>query len=645
MITITLAKIGTHQTVNFAVDELARYLKMIDRRLLIDQRTYDEYDESITNVIWVGLTGLAEYSKLDDKIIVKVENGAGVITGANERSVLLAVYRYLYTLGCRWLFPGVDGEFIPKKTFSLEDLAADIDFAPSARYRTVSIEGNITYEHSYDMVNWLPKVGFNFYYMQFKTPYTFWQTWYNHTENPEYEASPISNDDAYRYKARLDEELVKRSMGYFALGHGYTVYPFGVDDLTIRDPNSPELSDEIKSHYAMLGGERKLNKGINATQLCYSRPEVRKKIADWVVQYHKDHPEVTMLRMTVSDGCNNWCECDECKKMMPADWYMLILNEIDAALTAAGMDNKIGFSAYNENIWPPKVHKLNNPSRFLLALCASSRAYDRALCEFEGDPSTRPLLTFEHNNINPPRKIEDVLAHFNAWKRAVPGTDYFFTDYVLMWEHHFDLGYNHTSRVLHKDTTNLDVFGFSGFMNFLSQRFGMPTNLPLYTMAAGLWDKNSKFEDIQKEYYTTAFGEYGDVVCEYMDKLEAIFDSEFLRYGHPEKMDTVLERMEEAHKIVDEFNEKYIQPNKDVNASWHYLTYYVKYVHLYADILCAYKRGDENEKVAAFENLKTYLYSVEPEIHRVFDVANCLFVLKVRIPRVFNPELRKGMDF
>ena len=645
MTTITLAKIGTHQTVSFAVDELARYLKMMDKHLLIDQRTYDEYDADVSGVIWIGLTPDIEYSKLDDKILVNITDGAGILTGSNERSILLGVYRFLYTLGCRWIFPGIDGEIIPKKKLDKCDIVAHIDHTPSARYRTVSIEGNISYEHSYDMVNWLPKVGFNTYYMQFKTPYTFWKTWYNHTENPEYTPSPITNDDAYRYKARIDEELTKRSFGYIALGHGYSVYPFGVDDLTIRDPESPLLTDEIKSHYALLKGERKMNRAINATQLCYSRPEVRRKMVEWVVQYCKDHPEITVLSMAPADGCNNWCECDDCKDTMPADQLMEILNEIDAALTAAGLDIKMRFSIYNEATWPPVKNKLNNPSRFMMSLCPSSRAYDRALCEFEGDPKTRPILPFVRNNITTPRKIEDVLAHFEAWKRAVPGTEYFFTDYVLMWEHHFDLGYNHTARVLHKDVTNLDTFGFSGFMNYLSQRFGLPTNLPLYAMAAGLWDKNSKFEDIQKEYYTAAFGEYADTVCEYMDKLEAIFDSEFLRYGHPEKMDTVFERMEEAHKIIDEFDEKYITPNKDNNASWYYLSYYVEYVHLYAELLCAYKRGGEDDKAEAMQNLKSYLYSVESDIHRVFDVANCLFVLRTRIPRVFDKTLRVGMDF
>lgn len=56
--------------------------------------------------------------------------------------------------------------------------------------------------------------------MQFKTPYTFWRPWYSHTENPDYTPEPITDEDAYRLKARIDEELIKRSLGYFALGHG-----------------------------------------------------------------------------------------------------------------------------------------------------------------------------------------------------------------------------------------------------------------------------------------------------------------------------------------------------------------------------------------------------------------------------------------
>ncbi len=631
MTTITLAKIGTHQTVTYAVDELARYLKRMDRRLLIDQRTYDAYDANIKNVIWVGLTPLVAYNKEDDEIKLDVTDGAGVITGANERAVLIAVYRFLYKLGCRWIRPGDDGEIIPERTFAKSDLNVSVSHIPSARHRVVSIEGSISYEHTVNMINWLPKVGFNTYYMQFETPYPFWRSWYTHQYNPTLKFDELTNKESFRVKARVDEELVKRSMGYFALGHGYTVYPFGVRELMVTDPDSPLLTDEIKSHFALIGGERKMQRNLNFTQLCYSRPEVRAKIAEWVVQYYKDHPEVTMLRMALADGYNNWCECEDCKKLMPADWIIAILNDIDAALTREGIDKKMGFSLYMETLWPPKKNKLNNPSRFMMTLCPSNRTYSRALCELKGDPDERGVMPFTYNNIVMPHETEDVIAHFNAWKRAVPGTKYFFTDYSLMWEHYFDLGYNYAARVLHKDVTNLDKFGFEGFMNFMSQRIAFPTALPLYSMAAGLWDKESKFEDVQEEYYTAAFGEDAKTVCEYLDKLEELFDSEFLRYENPAAYETVPERTKAIHELVADFREKYLEPNKDKSASWKYLRYHADYCDIYADVVYAYICESEDRAKEMADKMNAFCCETEPELHNVFD------------PNVFFPHLMRRM--
>ena len=631
MTTITLAKIGTHQTVAYAVDELARYLKKIDKHLLIDQRTYEAYDESITDVIWVGLTSLVEYQKEDDEIKIDVKDGAGVITAANERAVLIAAYRFLHKLGCRWIRPGDDGEIIPEKSFEKVDISVQMSHMPSARYRVVSIEGAISYEHTFNMINWLLKVGFNTYYMQFKTPYLFWQGWYNHSYNPSLEFEPMTNEESFFMKARVDEELVKRSIGYFALGHGYTIYPFGVPDLSITDPDSPLLTDEIKSHYALIDGERKMQRNLNFTQLCYSRPEVRKKIADWVAQYYKDHPEVTMLRLALADGYNNWCECDDCKKLMPADWMIAVLNNIDAKLTEEGIDKKMGFSLYMETLWPPKQNKLNNPSRFMMTLCPSNRTFKKALCELDSDPDEREVMPFTYNNIEMPHETEDVIAHFNAWKRAVPGTEYFFTDYSLMWEHFFDLGYNHTSRVIHKDAANLDKFGFAGMMDFTSQRAAFPTALPLYSMAAGLWDKNSKFEDIAEEYYTAAFGEDAKIVWEYLDKLEALFDSAFLRYENPAAYETVPERTKAIHDLVATFREKYLEPNKEKNASWKYLCYHADYCDIYADVVYAYICESEDKAQAMADKMNAFCQQTEPELHTVFD------------PNVFFPHLMRRM--
>ena len=60
-------------------------------------------------------TADAEDTVLDDIIYIDCNDKGGIIAGSNARSVLLAVYEYLRKNGCRWLLPGVDGEYIPIK--------------------------------------------------------------------------------------------------------------------------------------------------------------------------------------------------------------------------------------------------------------------------------------------------------------------------------------------------------------------------------------------------------------------------------------------------------------------------------------------------------------------------------------------------
>ena len=119
MTNLILARIGKNSTIRFAFDELAKYLKQMDQSIFIDSRVYDERDMTRTDIIWVGLDGSVQPSD-DDSIFIDVTDGGGIVTGSNERSVLIAVYRLLHELGCTWVYPGKDGEKIPSHalTFS-----------------------------------------------------------------------------------------------------------------------------------------------------------------------------------------------------------------------------------------------------------------------------------------------------------------------------------------------------------------------------------------------------------------------------------------------------------------------------------------------------------------------------------------------
>jgi len=112
-------KITSHPTVDFAAEELKKYLRMMMTEC---GEIEISYEPDATDGFRLGLmsdfgidTSEAEIIELDDIIHIDTDENGGIIAGSNARSVLLAVYKYLTLNGCRWLFPGIDGEFIPAK--------------------------------------------------------------------------------------------------------------------------------------------------------------------------------------------------------------------------------------------------------------------------------------------------------------------------------------------------------------------------------------------------------------------------------------------------------------------------------------------------------------------------------------------------
>ena len=164
-----IARIGDHPTISFAASELVRLLKEMDSHAVLDVRKYPIYDRNVKNAIWVGFDGSVEKGA-DDRILISVTNCDGIISGSNERSVLIAVYRFMYELGCRYLRPGKDGEKIPKRSLTYTDITVCIDETASYRHRAVCIEGTVSSDHVYNMIDWLPKVGMSGYFTQFLKP-------------------------------------------------------------------------------------------------------------------------------------------------------------------------------------------------------------------------------------------------------------------------------------------------------------------------------------------------------------------------------------------------------------------------------------------------------------------------------------------
>jgi len=115
----TIHKITENTVVDFAAEELKKYLRMMMPRcgeIIIDSDCGAQKGFRLGLMADFGLdTSEATDLFLDDILHIDTDEQGGIIAGSNPRSVLLAVYKFLTLNGCRWLFPGLDGEMIPVK--------------------------------------------------------------------------------------------------------------------------------------------------------------------------------------------------------------------------------------------------------------------------------------------------------------------------------------------------------------------------------------------------------------------------------------------------------------------------------------------------------------------------------------------------
>lgn len=624
-----IIQIGCDATVAFAASELQRYLKKMDQNTRIARIKKDSYDSANTTSLYVGcdpafasLLPEVKDTSRDDAIYVSVEKAAGIITGTNPRSVLIAVYRYLRALGCAFLRPGKDGDVIP--AVAPETIPVTLKEAASRRHRAICIEGAVSYEHVADMIDWIPKMSMNGYFIQFRNPTQFFDRWYKHEQNPYIPEAPMSADEVAGMRLIFDEEIQKRGLLYHAVGHSWTCEPFGVvADGWYVEKDAPPAA--IADKLAMIGGKRDWFKGVALnTNLCYSNPEVRKIITDDIVKYCKDNPAINYLHFWLADNYNNHCECENCK-LLPADYYVIMLNELDEKLTAAGIDTKIVFLVYDDLLWAPEKEVIKNPDRFTLMFAPITRTYSSSFTVTEEEVNAVELAPYTRNKLTLPSSVAENVARLNTWKKAFNGDSFDF-DYHLMWDHYNDPGYIATAKLLSEDMKNLDNIGLNGMNSCQVQRAFFPTALPMVVMAETLWNKKATFKDIARGYFDSAFGIDGIKVWKYLDVVSGLFDPVYLRGGKTvvdyEKAKDFARIPGIADNFVKIAARNISRPGiqEAVKQSWTYLLYHAQAISLYAQALEARAEDRKEDAAVKYEELIDYLNRIEAIIHPVFDI-------------------------
>ena len=629
------------RTIRFAAEELKRYLFEIDplqevillgNDAFADGRTEEKDERALYLGIGADLIPAGADSALDDAIRIDVADGHGCILGSNARSVLIGVYRFLREIGCAFLRPGRAGEVIPQK--SLDTVRVSLAEQAAYRHRGMCIEGSVGYDHVMDMIDWLPKAGMNAYFIQFlHDPFIFYDRWYSHRDNELLVPTPLSPEEVRRIRAESVDEIKKRGLLYHAAGHGWTCEPLGIPGSS-WDAKEYDLTEEQRSLVAEVNGKREIWQGISLNvNLCYSQQKVRDLVSGAVVKYLQENPQVDILHVWLSDGFNNHCECAQCAKKLPSEWYVILLNEIDRAMSAAGLPQKIVFLLYFDLLWPPRTERLENPDRFIMMFAPITRTYSESVADAPAFDRAK-LPSFVRNRLSYPKSVSENLAWLGAWQEKVR-CDSFDFDYHYMWDHYADPGYYEMAKILLEDVEGLRKTGLNGYVSCQVQRSWFPHGLGMHLMAEGLWNDRTEFEPAAEKYFLSAFGEKGLQVKAYLAELSAAFDPRFLRMETANPPEEDLQRLGTIGPLLDGFlpviREEAENPALPpaVRKSWFYLDRHTEYCRLLAAALIEDTRnGGAGD--AAYEDLFRWCRENETDLHPVFDVFEAILSVRRR---------------
>lgn len=546
-----------------------------------------------------------------------VEESGGYFTGSNERSVLLAVYAYLRALGFVFLHPGKGGSFVPEIREREALYRPRREQSPALFHRGVCVEGADSLENVLDFIDWLPKNGYNAFFIQFKKPDIFFERWYEHQFNPLLAPEKKSREELDGMERALTAALEMRGLMIHRVGHGWTAEALGYSSAGWHQVE--KRSDDRRYLAAMLDGKRELWLDTPAnTNLCYALPEARARLTALVTDYARSHPEADHIHFWLADEYNNVCECPLCAADTVADQYVGILNEIDRALTAEGLDTRIVFLIYQELLYAPLRARIENRERFTLMFAPISRSFETA---YPRERREREVTPYQRNKMRLPESVEENLSHYYKWKDIFSG-DSFFYDYPLGRAHYGDFGYMKIARTIYEDIRALPALGSDGYMSCQELRCSCPTGFPDFVMGLALTEPDLSLERLREMYFSAAFGEEWQRVTAYLDRLSELSDTDYFNAHGPRVQPEKAEGFLAAARLCRDFLAGLLQcpPRGGDKEQWEVLAFHAGYTAILAEALARLCRGEEERADALYREFCRFVREKEMQFQSRLDV-------------------------
>jgi hypothetical protein len=318
--------------------------------------------------------------------------------------------------------------------------------------------------------------------------------------------------------------------------------------------------------------------------------------------------------------------------MIPTDWYMMLMNDIDAELTARGLAMRIVFICYVVTTWAPEKVTLNNPERFSLLVAAITRDYTEAV-DADLDTSKIEIKPYELNKSPLPKSVNEYLAHAKNWLKMCPVP-------AFVYEYHFwlaqyrDLGVFDAAKVIYDDIRGYKANGCDGIVEDGSQRSFFPNGFAFYVYGSTLFDTDVDFEALKEDYFSHAYGEDWREVVAFFEKLGKAADFRFLneklsvdltksKYYNPE----FAASLRQIPAIVAEFapfvEEHKNMPMRAQTVAYRILRRYLEYCERMSKVFVLKAVGAGQESQAAYYKFLDDFGKYELEMERWYDHYMC----------------------
>jgi len=387
-------------TARFAAEELRRYICRVSRARL--KLSGDRGRPRPSRAFLLRIAGRTEDDGFDLRI--DPQRKAIHITGANPRSLLFGVYRWLQRfLGVRWPAPGRAGEvYTPVSQVQIPALRARE--RPLLKFRGFYVDTaqlSVTRENIADIVDWMTKNCGNYLLVS------------------------VAHFEAL--KDTLVPAITLRGLTLEVGHHGF----FRFVDPARHFRRHPEW-------FSLVNGRRArgifASNMVHDSQLCGANREALDRYADGIRRLLDDNPAISVFGIVPNDGFG-WCECPQCLKhetitepaplrdpgedernlRVSSGRFHHIVREVARRLHNAYPDRRFSFPAYGGTILPsPGVRDL--PDNFMVMIALYERWYDQPLHDRSGRYAT--------GHMNP--RIVEIL---DRWRDQFPGERYIYEYY------------------------------------------------------------------------------------------------------------------------------------------------------------------------------------------------------------------------